>query len=65
MPPDCLLANVQKELNYRLEDEKSSTSDEILRAFCNEEVPDLWCHAERWLKAVSLRTSGGNIQTAD
>ena len=65
MLPNCVSANVKKELDDWVEDGKISTWDEMWCAFRKEEVADLRHHAQRRFKAMSLRTSGGHIRVAD
>ena len=65
MLPHCVPANVKKELDDWVEDNKISAWDEMWGAFRKEQVAGLPHHAQRRFKAVSLKTSRGHIRAAD
>ena len=65
MLPHCVPGNVKIELDDFLEDGEISNWDDMWRTLQKEEVANLPHHAQRRLKAVSLRTSGGHIRLAD
>ena len=63
--PHCVPANVQKELDYWVDDGKISTWDGMRRAFRKEEVDNLLYNAQRRFKAVVPRMLAGHIRVAD